>query len=98
MTAEEVPGEPRIEAVLGECRAATQQPEIRRRHDQVQEAGGAAQRAVAVDELGIGRRLDFEAHRATMAAATVDRRRPGLRHGARLSVTHGDRPAAFRQR
>src|SRR5207342_2245618 len=40
-------------------------------HDEVQEAGHAADGAVAVERFDVGRCIDFEAHAAAMAAAAM---------------------------
>src|SRR5688572_461330 len=72
MPAEAVFRRTRVERVFHQVFRAGQQAEARRRHDQVQVAGHAAYRAVAVERFDLRRSLDFEANAAAMAAAAVD--------------------------
>src|SRR5512141_2607825 len=69
--AEPVFGDTGIERVLGQVFGALQQAKARGRHDKVQEPGHAANRTIALDRLDACRRVDFDAHAAAMAGATV---------------------------
>jgi hypothetical protein len=60
-----------VERVFAQQPGALQQAEARRWHDQVQEPGHAADRAVAFDRIDARRRVDLEAHAPAMTAASM---------------------------
>src|SRR5690606_38623751 len=70
--AEAMPRGAGAETVFGEVGLAREQPEARGRHDQVQVAAHAADRAVAFERVDPRGRLDLETHASAMAAAAVD--------------------------
>src|SRR4051812_34146004 len=60
-----------VELVGGESGGIAQQPEMRGGHDQVQVTALSADRAVAVQNLDVGRSLHLESHPPAMAAAVM---------------------------
>jgi len=83
-------GDARVKSIRRQRFRTSNQREARLRDNQVQEAGLAADRTVALQSLNFSSRLDFESHPAAMAAAYV------LRHiiGAQFSLRRLMRPAS----
>src|SRR5581483_6195060 len=69
--AEEMVRGPGVEAVRGERLVAREEAKLRFRHDEVQVARAPADRAVALRDGELARRLELEAHAAAVAAAGV---------------------------
>ena len=67
-----------VELVCSERVLARDQPEIRTRHQEVQEAQLPAHRTVALEDFDLFWSLDLETHLAAVASAAMSGHRPSI--------------------
>jgi len=71
-----MPRDAAVERVFGQQVGTGDEAEARRRDDQMQEAGLATDRTVAIERFDARGRIDLDAYAAAMATAAMDDERP----------------------